>query len=186
MKRLFVTFALLGLVALLSTKALAQSKTIPGESIVKKVSIEAINRGTRELTIKDEDGHYTNITAPDDVKRFDELKVGDVITARYYENLVLRLKQPGEKDVDTSASADTRTPAGGRPGATVADQRTITATITQIDRNIPSITFSGPNNWTYSSRVEDKKALEKVKVGDKVDIVWTEAQLVSLDAPAKK
>ena len=58
-------------------------------------------------------------------------------------------------------------------------QRTITATITAIDQNVPSITFSGPNNWTYSSRVEDKKALAKVKVGDKVDITWTAAVLVS-------
>jgi hypothetical protein len=29
--------------------------------------------------------------------------------------------------------------------------------------------------------VEDKKALAKVKVGDKVDITWTAATLVSFD-----
>jgi hypothetical protein len=29
--------------------------------------------------------------------------------------------------------------------------------------------------------VQDKAALASVKVGDKVDIVWTEALLVSLD-----
>jgi hypothetical protein len=29
--------------------------------------------------------------------------------------------------------------------------------------------------------VQDKEALAKVKVGDKVDIVWTEATLVSLE-----
>ncbi len=51
---------------------------------------------------------------------------------------------------------------------------------------MPSITFSGPNGWTYSSRVEDKKALATVKVGDKVDITWTEALLLSLESPAKK
>jgi hypothetical protein len=50
---------------------------------------------------------------------------------------------------------------------------------------IPSITFTGPNNWKYSSGVEDKNALAKVKVGDKVDIVWTEAVMISLEAPAK-
>ncbi len=45
----------------------------------------------------------------------------------------------------------------------------------------PSISFSGPNNWTYSSPVEDRKALERVKVGDKVDIMWTVALLVSFE-----
>jgi hypothetical protein len=73
---------------------------------------------------------------------------------------------------------------GARPGATAAMQRTITATITQIDPAVPSITFSGPNGWTYSSRVEDPKALAKVKVGDKVDITWTYALLMSFE-PAK-
>ena len=67
------------------------------------------------------------------------------------------------------------------PGGTRAKQRTITASITAIDMNMPSITFTGPNGWKYSSKVEDKEALAKVKVGDKVDIVWTEAVLVSLE-----
>ena len=49
---------------------------------------------------------------------------------------------------------------GGEAG-TIAGQRKITATITAIDPKVPSITFSGPNNWTYSSRVQDRKALSQ-------------------------
>ena len=48
----------------------------------------------------------------------------------------------------------------------------------------PSITLVGPNNWKYSSRVQDVEMLKTVKVGDKLDITWTEALLVSF-APAK-
>jgi hypothetical protein len=77
--------------------------------------------------------------------------------------------------------------SGPKPGATDAAQRTITATITAIDRNVPSITFKGENvKWNYSSRVVDKAALEKVNVGDRVDITWTEAVVVSIVPPAKK
>ena len=66
-------------------------------------------------------------------------------------------------------------------------QRTITATIVAIDNSVPSITFKGETvNWTYSSRVADKAALAKVKVGDRVDITWTEALTVSVKSPAKK
>ena len=95
----------------------------------------------------------------------------------YYDNIVLRVKKPGEKDVDTAEAALTKTP-GTSPGATAAVQRTITATITAIDMKVPSITFSGPNNWKYSSRVKDVEMLKQVKVGDKIDITWTEALLV--------
>jgi hypothetical protein len=183
MKRLFATFGLLGLALLLAAPVFAQTKTIPGETIVKTATIEAINLGTRELTVKGPEGNYLTLTVEPEVKRFADLKVGDKITLRYYENIVLRVKAPGEKDVDTAAAAQTPG-SGARPGGTVAEQRTITVTITQLDPKVPSITFQGPNNWTYSSRVQDRKAIEKVKVGDKVDITWTQAVLIDVQ-PAK-
>jgi len=162
----------------------AQTKTIPGDKQTITGTVEAIQADRREVTVKGPMGNYVTLTAPPDAKRFSEIKVGDTITVTYYENIVLRVKAPGEKDVDTDKAA--RTPSSGAPGATAATQRTITATITEIDMNIPSITFTGPNNWKYSSKVADKKALASVKVGDKVDITWTEAVLISVEPPAKK
>jgi len=48
----------------------------------------------------------------------------------------------------------------------------MTATITGIDKSASSITFTGPNGWKYSRRVVDPTVLDKVKVGDLVDITW--------------
>ncbi len=173
------------LVSLSAVTARAQdralSKTVTYEQKTVTATVEAIERNARLLTLKEQNGQYTEVTVPADVKRFDTLKIGDTITVKYYENIVLRLKPPGEKAVDTDASAVTPTP-GARPGGTAAVQRTITATITQIDPNVPSITFTGPNGWTYSSRVEDKEALQKVKVGDRLDITWTTAALISIES----
>jgi hypothetical protein len=180
-----LTAALLAAAIALPTIATAQIKTIPGEAITLTATIEAIERATRSVTLKDPDGTLTTITVPDEMKRFNELKVGDTIVARYYENVVLRKKAPGEKDaVDTTSAAVTKG-KGARPGATASAQRTITATITAIDPKIPSITLSGPNNWSYSSRVVDREALKQVKVGDRLDITWTEAVMVSAEAPKK-
>ena len=121
----------------------------------------------------------TTVAGPD-IKRFAELKVGDTVNARYYENVVVRVKQPGESDVVSSAKGTTGSEQV-LPGGTRAKQVTITATITAIDPAAPSITFTGPNGWKYTSKVQDTEALAKVKVGDKVDIVWTEAMLVSVE-----
>ncbi len=165
----------------LSAPAAAQvTKTLTGEQKTMTATVESIEQASREVTLKKPDGTYVVVAVPESVDRFSQLKIGDKVTAHYYENMVLRLKAPGEKDVDAGAAS--RTPAAGaKPNGTLATQRTITATITDIDRSVPSITFSGPNGWKYSSRVEDKKALAKVKVGDKVDITWTEAMLVSFE-----
>jgi hypothetical protein len=64
----------------------------------------------------------------------------------------------------------------------VAAQRTITAAITAIDLKVPSITFTGPNNWVYSSKVRDLPLLKTLKVGDQVNITWTEAVSISVTA----
>ena len=119
------------------------TKTLTGEMRTETATVEAIETSTREVTLKKSDGTYTVARVGKEIKRFDTLKIGDKITARYYDNIVLRLKAPGEKDVDSKSAAMTRA-AEGQAAGTVGAQRTITATITAIDQAVPSITFTGP------------------------------------------
>ena len=180
MKRLVVR--MLAALVLVSSAhmAMAQSKTVRSEMRTETATVEAIEASTRTLTLKKADGSYLTTVAGPDVTRFDEVKLGDTVNVRYYENVVIRVKRPGESDVVSSVKGTTGSEQV-LPGGTRAKQVTITATITAIDPAAPSITFTGPNGWKYSSRVQDTEALAKVKVGDKVDIVWTEAMLVSVE-----
>jgi len=93
--------------------------------------------------------------------------------------MVLRVAPPGSAPKDEASAAVTRAATG--TAGTAAHQRTITATIAAIDMKVPSITFTGPNNWKYSTKVEDKDALSKVKVGDKVDITWNTDLTLSVE-----
>ena len=179
MKRLVVGIAAAGLVSM-AGMAMAQSKTVRSEMRTETAIVEAIDAANRTVTLKKPDGTFTTVTAGPEIKRFAEVKVGDKVTAKYYENLIIRLKQPGESDVVSRTQATTGSEQA-MPGGTKAKQVTITATIAAIDMNTPAITFTGPNGWKYTSKVQDKEALAKVKVGDKVDIVWTEAMLVSIE-----
>ncbi len=173
------TYGMAIVLTTLAAGASAQvSKTVPGVRETLTVTVDSIERASRVVTIRKPDGTYGVFSVPADVKRFDTLKVGDKITATYYENITLRLKAPGEKPVDSETGGVT--PSANRNAATAAVQRTITATITNVDMKVPSIAFSGPNGWNYSTRVQDKDTLAKVKAGDKVDITWTEAAIISI------
>ncbi len=147
---------------------------------VETATVEAIEAGSRTLTLKKPDGTFVTTVAGPEITRFSEIKIGDKVTARYYETIVIMMKPNSQPGVDTTAKATTGS-GQAMPGGTTATQRTITAVITAIDMNLPSISFKGPNGWNYTSRVQDTAALAKVKVGDRVDIVWTEAKLVSLE-----
>ena len=180
MKRFVVGLVAAAVVVSIAGPAMAQSKTVRSEMRTETGTIEAIEASTRTVTLKKADGTFVTTVAGPDITRFAELKLGDTVNVRYYDNVVIRVKQPGEPEVISGAKGTTGSEQV-LPGGTRAKQLTITATITAIDPNTPSITFTGPNGWKYSSKVQDTEALAKVKVGDKVDIVWTEAVLVSVE-----
>ena len=179
MKR-FVVGLVAAAVLVSAHTVMAQSKTVRSEMRTETGTIEAIDAQSRAVTLKKADGTFVTTIAGPDIARFAELKIGDTVNVRYYENVVIRVKRPGEADVLGGAKATTGADQA-LPGGTRAKQVTVTATITAIDQTIPTITFTGPRGWKYTSKVQDLEALAKVKVGDKVDIVWTEAMLVSVD-----
>ena len=182
MKRLFciVISGALG-VMLLQAPVRAQSRTVPGEMRVVTGTVEKIDLTARILTIKTATD-YEEISVPATVKNFSNVTVGDKLTLRYYDNVVLILKKPGEAAVDRRT--ETVTPGIAGTSGTLAKQRTITATITAIDEQAPSVSFKGPRGGTFTSPVRDRAALSKVKIGDQVEITWTDAVLVSLEPAA--
>jgi hypothetical protein len=180
MKRFVVGIIAAVVLVTMARTAMAQAKTVRSEMRTETGTVEALDAATRSITLKKPDGTFVTTVAGPDIKRFEEVKIGATVNVRYYENLIVRVKQPGESEVVSTAKGTTGSEQV-LPGGTKAKQVTISATITAIDPTTPSITFTGPQGWKYTSKVQDTEALAKVKVGDKVDFVWTEAMLVSVE-----
>ena len=159
-----------------------QTKAVPGEMVTVTAKVAAVEQQHRTLTLEKPDGTYTTVVVPESYKRFPGIKVGDTVTARYYDNVVFRKLDPGEKPTDSASGGVVPAP-GSRPAGTASVQRTITTKITAIDPKIPSITFTGPNNWVYSTKVKDPSLLKGVAVGDLVNITWTEAVSIEVAPP---
>jgi hypothetical protein len=160
-----------GLVLALFLPSWAQVKQLPTHTITVSGTVATIDHDKRVLNIKTADGTFETLDVPQSAKRFDELKVGDKVSATYNNNVSVRLKPAGEPAVDTG-SASQVSGGGVRPGGTIAVERTMTATVDAIDKNASSITFVGPNGFKYSRHVVDPTVFDQVKVGDKVDISW--------------
>jgi len=181
MKRVNAILSASGLVLALSLPSWAQEvRQLPTHTVTLSGTVETIDHAKRVMNIKTADGKFETIDVPAGAKRFDELKVGDKVSVTYNNNVSARVKPPGEAAVDTGSKAST---AGqeARPGGTAVVQRTMTATISALDKSASSITFSGPNGWNYSRRVVDPTVFDQVKVGDKVDITWNTDVTVSVE-----
>jgi hypothetical protein len=165
----------------LPVAALAQKPVTLGESVEVTAQIQAIDKTSRMITLKTKDGTVDTVHAGPEVKRFDELKVGDTVTMRYYESAVFQIRKPGDP-VAPSAHGDSKIVrgTGARPGGTASRQETISVVVKAIDAKAPSITVLTPDGRTVTMKIDDPKNLKGVSVGDKVEITYTEAFVVSV------
>jgi hypothetical protein len=109
MRRLSAGLIAAALLLPLAAHCLAQTKEMRGQTVTVSATVEAVEPATRTITLKLLQGNYVDVVAPDSETRFSEIKVGDQITATY-QNVVLRLKKPGEKSADTDTTAQTGVP----------------------------------------------------------------------------
>ena len=159
------------------TKGLARSA-----STTVKATIVSIDQDKRLVTLRGPKGNDVIVHADEHLQRFNELKVGDIITATYTESIAVNVRKPGTappQDLSQNIVRDKN-----RVGATVTEQRNMSVKITAIDMTVPSITAVGPQGTPYTFKVRDKNNIRDLKVGDNVDITYTEALLLHAD-PAK-
>jgi len=175
------TLAVLAVLVALPIVARAQKPVTQTEVLELTTKIEAIDKTARLVTLKDKDGEVETIYCGPEVKRFDELKVGDTVTFRYHESVAYAIRKPGQPSGLPAQTGPAVTRGQGpKPGGTISQQETATVTIKAIDPKVPSVTVLTEDGRTVSMKVEDKKNLEGVKVGDKVEVTYTEAVMISV------
>ena len=164
--------------------AFAQGTVARAGEISKSATITAIDKTTRVVTLKDAQGNMEDVVCGPEITRFSELKVGDTVTFAYHAAVVYQIVKPGDKAGAAAADAMVRG-QGVKPSGAVTKQMKTTVTIDAIDAAAPSVTVRTADGHKMTAKVQDKKNLVGLKVGDKVDITFTDALMVTVDAPKK-
>lgn len=143
-------------------------------------TITKIDQATREVTLKAANGDEDTFTVGPAVARFNQLKVGDKINATYTESLVFEVRKPG------AAAATTGSVAAGERyksavGGAVGAAHTTSVTVKAVNMTEPSITVTTADGHTMTRKIQDKKNLENVKPGDRIDITYSEALILTAD-----
>src|SRR5262245_28678903 len=186
MSRMLKMALTLGLFLAALGVTLAADEKKPAKPIVKsdkvtmKATIEEIDKTNRLITVKGEKGNEMTFYVDEAVQRFDALKVGDKITATYYEEVALELKKPGEVVPEESQAGVTGAIPGAKPGGVAGTQETMNVTVQSIDMNTPSITVKTSDGSLVTRRVKDKGKLKNVQVGDTIVITTTQALAIEV------
>ena len=156
-----------------------QVRNAAAETITARATIVAIDRENRMVTLRGPRGNDLAVHADERVQRFNELKVGDIVTATYAQALAVRIRKPGAPAPTKQSESTVRT-ADNR-GATITREQTLTVVVHEIDLTAPSVTAEGPAKRQYTFRVRDRSEIQDLKVGDRVDVTYTEALLLRAD-----
>jgi Cu/Ag efflux protein CusF len=168
--------------------AAAQEKKPLEASDVQSITatVEAVDSSRREVTLKGPKGNVVVISVPESVKRFPEIKVGDLVNVKYMESVVIAVKEadPAAK-LGTTTDTKMKRSEGEKPGGAVARQTTATVAVESVDPATPSLTVRKADGGIASYRVQDAKNLAGVKPGDHIVVTYTEALAVQVSAPKK-
>jgi Cu/Ag efflux protein CusF len=155
----------------------------------KTATVEKINQPNRELTLKGSDGNEFKVTVPETVTRFDAIRKGDSITLDYYTSVALSLKKGGTGQPPSASEQQTisRTP-GALPGGVMARRVDASAEVVKVDTTAHKVTLKSPSGDVDTIEVTDPELradLAKLKPGDKIQAVYTEAVAISVQPKAK-
>jgi hypothetical protein len=152
-----------------------------------KVSAQvvAIDKATRTLTLKGPDGNTVDVVAGEEVKNFPQIKLGDFVVVQLLQSLALELKKTKGGEPLAAREAGASAKPGERPAAAAAREITAIAKVTAVDPKAKTISLKGPRGNVVKLDVQNPDHFKVVKVGDEVEVVYTEAAAISVE-PGKK
>jgi Cu/Ag efflux protein CusF len=157
-----------------------------GRVVEMQATVTAIDMATRTVTLKGADGAETAIQVDERARNLPQVKVGDVVKVAYVQALAWKLSKStkAEPTVQVEEAAD-RAKEGEKPGAVAGRRVSATVTIEAIDTANGTVTLKGPQGNSRTVKALNPDNLRKVKVGDLVDITYTEAVALKVE-PASK
>jgi Cu/Ag efflux protein CusF len=154
------------------------------EASVTKIrgTVSGVDKDAGTVTLKGPKGRTVTIEVKDKSK-LDQINVGDPVVAAYMEAVAWRVVKAGSGAAPGVSTQETRVSSkpGETPAGAVGREVTATVTITAIDRKNHTVTVKGPQGGTETIKAKEPKNLEGLKVGDMVEISYSQALAVSLE-----
>lgn len=153
-----------------------------GSSITTVATVDAINQETREVTLRKENGETVTLVVGPEARNLAQVEKGDRVTVTYEIGMLVGIGPPGAAPARVEETQVARTPAGARPGGSIRQTTAVTATVLEIDTAARTVVLQGPRQ-TVEVGVASDIDLTKVKVGERVGVVYSESLALTV-APA--
>jgi Cu/Ag efflux protein CusF len=154
------------------------------EKTTVTAEVKSIDKAKREVTLQAPDGQIRVIKVPEEARNFDQIQVGDKVTIDYLQAVAVDIKPAGTAKPPSEKAAIEVAPKGEKPSGKMVRTIDLTAKVEAIDPAKRTVTLKGPEGNAQTFTVDPKVELEKIKVGDQVDIRYTEALALKVTPPS--
>ena len=147
--------------------------------------VTGIDKTTRTVTLKRSNGKSFDVVCGDEVRNFDQIRLGDEVVIRYVQALSLEVRKSTGLRERVEGSDSARATAGDKPAGAVGRTVTILADVIDVSPKKKTITVKGPRGNIVELAVENPDHFKVVKKGDQIQADYVEAVAISVE-PAKK
>ena len=143
--------------------------------------VTGVDQQRRLLALKGDDGVGTVLPVAEGFRDFEKLRVGDPVVVSYTEAVAWQVKPADKGAPGLSARETLSNPKPGEAtGGALERAITITATITAFDVARGTVTLTGPQGRSQTLKAQNPADLEHIRVGDLVDITYSEVRALAV------
>jgi hypothetical protein len=155
------------------------------EGVQFQGKFKSVDPKTRKVVIVGPEGRELEAILGDEVKNFDKIKVGDIVTMNITKVIVSDVKviNNGIKEREETVSYS-RAQAGEKPAGIIEHQVKIVADVIAIDAKKNIVTIKGPYKTVQVA--VGPEVLKGVKVGNQIEAIITQNIAVQVTAPPAK
>ena len=152
-----------------------------GGAVKVQGKVKVIDKQKRFVVVVGPKGREVLIHAGAEVRNFEQITEGDMVTLTYARALAVELVKTKASDVMVREEqpAMVRAEVGSKPGAAVEQTVRIHAKVIAVDRKAQTLTLKGAEN-TVTLQVSKPDLLKGIKVGHYVDAVYKEAAMLQV------
>jgi hypothetical protein len=177
---------LLAVFLLVPAFVLAQPKgAIVTEQVEAVVTVTKVDAKARTVTVRGPKGNLADLHVPPESQNLDQVKPGDRFKITYAEAAIVALTHGGQPVAAVDEQVELA-PKGAKPGGFKVRTFQVSAVVDAIDYKNRYVALRGPKGNTLALPVSDEvQNFDKVQVGDKLTVAYTQALAIEMVAQAK-
>lgn len=163
----------------------APGKAAVGEALQLQGKVKSIDKANRSVIVTGPKGKEVLLNLGEEVRNFDQIHVGDLVTLTYAQALALELRKVESNGIRERVESEqaVRAPLGDKPAGVVEKTVRIVANVVAVNPKEKTVTLRGAKR-TVELAVNDPAMLKEIKVGNQIEAKYVEA--VALEVTAAK